>query len=162
MQKVATLDDNNPVLQFLKRQFQTTHELTEWFVCFRSAVKNLSDEQAKQRVHSALPSIFEIVTHLTYWNERHLRRIMKQPFDTALSDNDETFTRTPLTDWLPLYAKADSVFGEWLTAFATPGLFTEPDLAILGNIITHNAYHIGQIITIRKLQGSWNSEEGVS
>ena len=27
--------------------------------------------------------------------------------------------------------------------------------AILGNVVTHNAYHIGQIIYIRKLQKSW-------
>jgi hypothetical protein len=27
--------------------------------------------------------------------------------------------------------------------------------AIIGNVSTHNAYHIGQIIYIRKLQNSW-------
>lgn len=26
---------------------------------------------------------------------------------------------------------------------------------VLGNVSTHNAYHIGQIIYIRKLQNSW-------
>ena len=25
----------------------------------------------------------------------------------------------------------------------------------IGNISTHNAYHTGQIVSVRKLQGSW-------
>ncbi|MFD6443149.1 DltD domain-containing protein, partial [Peribacillus sp. NPDC060186] len=27
---------------------------------------------------------------------------------------------------------------------------------VLGSVTTHNAYHIGQIIYIRKIQKSWN------
>ena len=29
------------------------------------------------------------------------------------------------------------------------------------HIGTHNAYHVGQMIVVRKLQGSWNAEKGV-
>jgi hypothetical protein len=32
---------------------------------------------------------------------------------------------------------------------------------IIANISTHNAYHTGQIIFVRKLQGSWDPEKGV-
>jgi hypothetical protein len=31
----------------------------------------------------------------------------------------------------------------------------------IANICTHNAYHVGQIVYVRKLQGSWNPEKGV-
>ena len=31
----------------------------------------------------------------------------------------------------------------------------------LAHIGTHNAYHTGQILYVRKLQGSWNPENGV-
>jgi hypothetical protein len=31
----------------------------------------------------------------------------------------------------------------------------------IAHIGAHNAYHVGQMIYIRKLQGSWNSEKGV-
>jgi len=31
----------------------------------------------------------------------------------------------------------------------------------IANICTHNAYHVGQIVYLRKLQGSWNPEKGV-
>jgi hypothetical protein len=32
---------------------------------------------------------------------------------------------------------------------------------MVANICTHNAYHVGQIVYVRKLQGSWNAEKGV-
>jgi uncharacterized damage-inducible protein DinB len=31
----------------------------------------------------------------------------------------------------------------------------------IAHISTHNAYHTGQILYVRKLQGSWNPENGV-
>jgi hypothetical protein len=31
----------------------------------------------------------------------------------------------------------------------------------IGRISTHNAYHTGQILYIRKQQGSWDSSKGV-
>ena len=31
----------------------------------------------------------------------------------------------------------------------------------IANVSTHNAYHTGQIIFVRKLQGSWNPDKGV-
>jgi uncharacterized damage-inducible protein DinB len=32
---------------------------------------------------------------------------------------------------------------------------------LISHISTHNAYHTGQIVYVRKLQGSWNPENGV-
>src|SRR5215469_6770011 len=32
---------------------------------------------------------------------------------------------------------------------------------LISHISTHNAYHTGQILYVRKLQGSWNPENGV-
>lgn len=34
--------------------------------------------------------------------------------------------------------------------------------AVIADINAHNAYHAGQILLVRKLQGSWNREKGVS
>ena len=31
----------------------------------------------------------------------------------------------------------------------------------IAHIGTHNSYHVGQMIIVRKLQGSWNPEKGV-
>jgi len=37
----------------------------------------------------------------------------------------------------------------------------QKDASTIAHIGTHNAYHIGQIIYIRREQGSWNPEKGV-
>jgi uncharacterized damage-inducible protein DinB len=34
--------------------------------------------------------------------------------------------------------------------------------SLLAHVNAHNAHHGGQIVVLRKLQGSWNSGEGVS
>jgi hypothetical protein len=33
--------------------------------------------------------------------------------------------------------------------------------SLIAHIGAHNAYHVGQIIYIRRLQGSWDPEKGV-
>jgi hypothetical protein len=33
--------------------------------------------------------------------------------------------------------------------------------AVISRVAEHNAYHIGEMVVIRKLQGSWNPEQGV-
>ena len=40
--------------------------------------------------------------------------------------------------------------------------YQEPWRSPLAHQNIHNAYHIGQILLLRKLQGSWNPEKGVS
>ena len=37
----------------------------------------------------------------------------------------------------------------------------EAAASTIAHIGTHNAYHIGQIIVIRRLQGSWDPAKGV-
>ncbi len=146
---------------FLQKQFLTTYNQTEWFVSLNDALKNLTAEQSTQKPAKDLPSIFEIVTHLIYWNERHIKNITSQPFDTTLTDNEQSFIKTTIRDWEELHKKADVVFAEWQKELGGDK-FSNPKWAeIAGHIITHNAYHIGQIVLIRKLQNSWNATDGV-
>jgi hypothetical protein len=53
-----------------------------------------------------------------------------------------------LTDWEKAVEAADETkLKDWYSTLAHLG--------------THNAYHIGQIIYVRKEQGSWNPDKGV-
>jgi hypothetical protein len=38
----------------------------------------------------------------------------------------------------------------------------EPWASYIAAINAHIAYHIGQIVSLRKLQGSWNPKQGVN
>ena len=64
------------------------------------------------------------------------------------------------------------VFAEWKRALETideaklsemvSDEYDSPWSLPIANMNIHNAYHVGQIVLIRKLQGSWNSNQGVS
>ena len=88
-------------------------------------------------------------------------------------DNDETFDgRGSEDDWQASVARFTNVMNEFRdlilaaaeSKFAAP--VSETNQASWGKLIlmisAHNAYHAGQIILIRKMQGSWNPEKGVS
>jgi hypothetical protein len=86
-------------------------------------------------------------------------------------DNDTTF-RSDESDWQQTLAKLDSVMLEWRNELAAMddarlsehvnAEYQEPFWKPLAHQNIHNAYHIGQILLLRKLQGSWNPEKGVS
>ncbi|HEY0262066.1 MAG TPA: hypothetical protein VGB95_03510 [Chitinophagales bacterium] len=151
------MEDN--ISAFVSRQLHATYDKSEWLVSFQQAVKSLTESQAKEKIHDNLPTIFEIVTHFTYWNEWHLRRIQGKRKEETITDNRQTFTENNLASWNELYSKTCSVFEEWLIALET---LSEKEIPLIQNLIIHNAYHIGQIVFIRKLQNSWNNEDGVS
>ena len=106
------------------------------------------------RRHARLPSLF--------WNSRALAQFNKQPVPKAPGNNDETFNDFNAATWPKLVRALDQVLTslEDLVAHAS-----EADLArwapTLANISTHNAYHTGQILYVRKLQGVWDPTNGV-
>jgi len=143
-------------------QFATSYNKTEWFVCFKQAVKGLTHEQATQKMHKDCQTIFEIVAHLTYWNERYLKKMRGEIQDSPMQENNQlTFTQSGFKNWDELLQKAEEVFSGWVKHLET---LTEKDtehFTAISNTAMHNAYHIGQIVFLRKLHESWKSEEGV-
>lgn len=146
--------------QHLSHLFSTSYNTTEWFVSFKQAVKGLTHQQATQQM--AGQSIFGIVAHLTYWNERYLNKMKGLPQSSPMiKENEQTFLQHSDKTWEQLLQKAEEVFEGWIKHLES---LTEKDAEHFGpiaNTAMHNAYHIGQIVTLRKLQGSWNSEDGV-
>ena len=58
--------------------------------------------------------------------------------------------------------KLDQVMTDWEKAVEAADEKTLAEKASVVAVIgAHNAYHIGQIVYVRKLQGSWNPEKGV-
>ncbi len=144
----------------LNKLYRTTYDTTEWFVSFQKATKGLTHELATQKQKGE--TIFGIVAHLVYWNGRLLNKMKGLPQSGPMQiDNEKTFTESAYKTWEELLVKAEEVFVDWAKHLET---ITEKDseyFTFIANSCTHNAYHIGQIVTLRKLQGSWNKEEGV-
>lgn len=155
----------------LLAQLRSTHNKAEWFVPVNTAVAGLTPEQARWIPRSEGPnnpapedhSVGMIAYHLLYWNTQALAKLKGEKVPPPTSDNTETFNKFDATNWPETVKKLD----ENLTAIEQ--LVEAADdvkIAAIANSISHisahNAYHTGQIIMIRKLEGSWDPKKGVS
>jgi uncharacterized damage-inducible protein DinB len=102
------------------------------------------------------------VNHLAFWNSRSLEQFKGQKPSAYNGNNDETFNSFDAKTWRETVQRLDEAMKAWEKAVAEAD---ETKLKTSGSLVahigTHNAYHVGQIIYIRKLQGSWNPENGV-
>lgn len=155
-QKPATLKG------ILLDQLRTTHNQKDWFVPANIAVAGLTPEQASWTDKSGNHSIGQLAYHLVFWDSQELAKFKGETPAKFNGNNDETFNSFDPAKWTALVKQLDEVMTEWEKAVETADdqklAAWAPTIARIG---THNAYHIGQIIYIRKLQGSWNPANGV-
>ncbi|MFT4417064.1 DinB family protein [Fredinandcohnia humi] len=166
---------SSDIKQVFLDQFAACHDEPNWFVPLNKVLDGLTVEQAMWKESRNTNSIWQIVSHLSFWNERYLQRFKEEPVEeTKIESNDDTFTynaEETVQGWERAVEKANNVMLEWRKAIAeadedklTQGVRSGTnDLwsKTLANIIIHNAYHIGQILQIRKQQGSWDPKNGV-
>ncbi|MGE8205514.1 DinB family protein [Heyndrickxia sp. NPDC080065] len=136
-----------------------------WYLPFLDSVENLSEEEAFWKPNENTHSIAEIVQHLLYWNETWQIRYQKSDFNAVpfIGNNNNSFIITENQTFNDLKEELLKVLLQWQSLLTEEKLESNVDnfpvparwWAILGNVATHNAYHIGQIIYIRKLQKGW-------
>ena len=156
-QKPATLRS------VLLEQLRTTHSEKDWFVPINVAVEGMTAEQANWKDGSSgNHSVGQLTYHLLFWNQRELAKFKGEPEKKFSGNNEETFNNFDSKKWADTTKQLDQVMTD-LEKFVETA--DDAKLAALGSEIahigTHNAYHVGQIIFVRKLQGSWNPEKGV-
>ncbi len=147
----------------LLAQLKSTHDVQEWFVPAIKALDGLSVEQANWKPGAGDHSIAQLVNHLIFWNGRQLARFKGEPPAAYGGHNDETFV--PADDpssWSSAVRRLDDVMTAWEAAVEkADDAKLQSWYSTIAHISTHNAYHTGQILYIRKLQGSWDSAKGV-
>ena len=157
----------------LLEQFTACYDENSWFVALKNAVKDLTAEQANWKTANLDNSIWEILAHLNFYNEAYLNRFKGIEYVYPTDDNDGTFSSAKTdADWRAEVEKFDSIMSEWRTLLEAAGesKFNETVSAtnkslwssLLAHVNVHNAHHGGQIVLLRKLQGSWNAKQGVS
>ncbi|MBM7585676.1 putative damage-inducible protein DinB [Bacillus pakistanensis] len=138
-----------------------------WYLPFSESVKNLREE-AFWKSNGNGNSIAEIVQHLLYWNETWQIRYQKSHVNavSSLENNDKSFVVPENVKFDQLKGRLLEVLLNWqdllseekmeddVIGFSVPAKWW----SVIGNVTTHNAYHIGQIIYIRKLQKSLKVE----
>ena len=161
--------------ELLVQQFANSYDENGWFVAAKNALKGVTVEQAAWKPDAADNSIWEIVSHLNYYNNAYLQRFRGAEFQYDISSNDETFARPDESsdeDWVRLVERFDSIMSGWREELENtndsrlgelaPPHNESPWWKVIANINAHNAHHGGQIVLLRKLQGSWDSATGVS
>ena len=154
----------------LLSELHSTHDKAEWFTPMKTAVAGLTAEQAKWVPQNAQGkvdpnanhSVGMLAYHLVFWNENALARLRgEKPANP--SNNDETFNDFDAAHWDDIVRRLDQVMK---SLEAEVEKMPEEKLAqvapTISHIATHNAYHTGQILYVRKLQGSWNPKNGVN
>jgi len=147
----------------LLEQLRTTHNTNDWFVSPSKSVDSVTAEQASWTDGKGNHSIGQLTYHLVFWNSRELSKCKGEPESKFSGNNEETFDKFDAKTWADTVKKLDQVMSD-LEKFVESA--TDAQLAKFGSEIahigTHNAYHTGQIIYIRRLQGSWDPKKGVS
>lgn len=146
----------------LLAELKTTHDNEDWFVPANIAVKDLTTEQANWTDSKGNHSVGQLAYHLVYWNRRNLLRLRGEPLEKFSGNNDETFDKFDAKKWSETVQQLDEVMKElekWVETADEAKL--KESAATFTHISTHNAYHIGQIIYVRKEQGSWDPKNGV-
>jgi hypothetical protein len=151
----------NNTKALLLEQLKNTHNVKNWFVPVNTALDGLTAEQAAWtdgKNHSA----GQLTYHLLFWNERQLRDFKGEKNSDFSGTNDETFTKFDQKQWNDVVKRLDAVLTgiEKVVENATDAQI-EKWKENLANICAHNAYHTGQIVFVRKQQGSWDAEKGV-
>ncbi|HTE10120.1 MAG TPA: DinB family protein [Chitinophagaceae bacterium] len=150
------------IKSILLEQLKTTHNKKEWFVPVNTAVEGLTAEQAMWKDSSGNHSVGQLVNHLVFWNAQQLAKFKGEKPDAFSGNNEETFAKLDKESWTASVKKLDDVLTQLEKAISEAGdAKLQSWYATIANISTHNAYHTGQIIFVRKLQGSWDPEKGV-
>jgi uncharacterized damage-inducible protein DinB len=160
------------VKETLLRQFDKCFETNGWFVALKNTIKDLTAEQAAWKPDGSDNSIWSLLSHMNYYNNAYLERFQGREFEYDVPDNDATFTQAVSEDdWRDTVRRFEQIMSGWRSQIevADDAKFAEivpgkdaPWSDLIANISAHTAHHGGQIVLLRKLQGSWDSGSGVS
>lgn len=155
--------ESTPSIQeLITEQLKNSHSNSDWFVSFNQAVKGLTVDQANWKDSTENHSISQLSSHLLFWNKRILKAFKKENIEEFEGENTETFALLDSVTWKKTKGDLDQVMFELeeAVANATPEQL-EGWTSSLANVASHNAYHTGQILYIRKMKGWWDSSQGV-
>jgi len=146
----------------LLEQLQTVHNQKDWFVSIREAVDGVTADQANWTDGKGNHSVGQLTYHILYWNRRALQGFKGEKPEKFSGNNEETFNNFDSKQWAATVKELDDVMTEWEKAVQSADEEKlKKNASVIAHIGAHTAYHLGQIVYVRREQGSWNPERGV-
>jgi uncharacterized damage-inducible protein DinB len=146
--------------EILLAQFTAAYDENGWFVALKNAIEGLNASQAAWKTEKIDNSIWEILSHLNYYNYAYLERFKGVNFVYPANNNDETFTAENTEEaWLVETEKFNFLMKDWrnLLEKADETKFDQPvsknNQSLWGSVISHinlhNSHHGGQIVWVK-------------
>ncbi|WDL97531.1 DinB family protein [Alicyclobacillus sp. ALC3] len=152
----------------LLEQLDVHWHSTEWFVSFDAALTGLTAMEASWTTDGAGYTIWQIVNHLVFCNADIVQKVTGKGEPLQAADNDASFgdPGDPSDDegWSITVRKLHGALHDLQELIASmndeklDAPYRENKSItgrLLGNIMMHDTYHLGQIVLMRKLQRSW-------
>ncbi|MDR7071628.1 DinB family protein [Fictibacillus barbaricus] len=175
---------NLNLMDIFRMEYDFCWNTETWFLPLESALEGLNSTDASWQPPGEGNTIWQIVNHLNYYNAVLVRQINDKTPQEKTSTNKATFgdigkpadskwkeilavnTFGEIPDpresekWKAAVAETHLIFGDLRKSLAQMNDSELGDelIGVLARQILHNVYHIGQIVFIRKQQGSWPKE----
>lgn len=139
------------------------------FAPFAAATAGISAAQAATVPGERMNSIWAVVNHLWFWNEVPLRKLRGEETEPSDLGADNWAGWVPIGDpadeaaWQAARERAIAANKALAAAIAelTPEALAAdlpgwgPTWAVLQGMSAHNSYHLGELVTLRHIQGLW-------
>ncbi|MCM3782848.1 DinB family protein [Neobacillus mesonae] len=159
---------SSPALKSLLLQIAQNQKNENWYVPLSKALTGLSAELGAWKPGGTVNTIWQTLNHMNYCNRQILNKLTGVQDEQKEYTNIETFGSpgdpSDESGFAAVCREADSLYGQirdLLEEIEKNGL--DPDGPVqeaylteqLPQWVQHDAYHLGQIVLIRKLRGDW-------
>lgn len=146
----------------LLEQLQTVHNQKDWFVPISVAVDGVTADQANWTDGKGNHSVGQLTYHLLFWNRRALADFKGENPGKFSGNNEETFNNFDAKQWATTVKELDQVMTDLEKAVQSADeAKLKKNASLIAHVGAHTAYHLGQIVYVRREQGSWDPEKGV-
>ncbi|MDQ0271653.1 DinB family protein [Cytobacillus purgationiresistens] len=151
-------------IDLLLNVLDSTFDKESWYAPFKDAVEGLTAEQAIWKPSGeATKTIWENINHLIYYKESLAANLEGREWTHNL-DGDQTFYLTDQSnddkEWKKVVERSENAQRNLRQVLSTISDRELDQNSLEGKFMDnmlHDAYHTGQIIQLRKMQGTWPS-----
>ncbi|MBD8521600.1 DinB family protein [Lysinibacillus fusiformis] len=155
------------VKTLLLQQWTSCLDQEDWFPPLEKVLEDITLEQATWKpTEGTTNSIWEIVCHLLFYKKRLLMLYLDETDNEPQAENNDATFRLPtltLQNWketkeeyLYVHRELEKILAKSTQVDLETEVRGERTLVLeLKSIAMHDAYHIGQIVFLSKMQGVW-------
>ncbi len=155
---------NFKLIDVFRMEYDYSWDMESWFLPLALALQGLNSKEASWQPPGGGNTIWQTVNHLNYYNDLLVKQINGISIEQRTLSNTATFGEPgdPKDDnkWDAAVSETHRIAENLRQALAQvdDSNLEKEHIGGLARQIMHNVYHTGQIVLIRKQQGSWPKE----